>query len=139
MFPSPSASSVPTSHDDGALKSPKWLNSALSNHRVAGTVAVRAALPARPLRPPYQKVDPMTLARHSRAHRFALLLASLLTATGAADIAAAVPAHAASLSATPDCESGAGHFTCLSDISGGTAPYTYSWQAVTNAFITSSK
>src|SRR2546423_5999177 len=81
----------------------------------------------------------MALTRHSPTHRVPLLLAPLLTAVGAVDIAAAVPARAAALSTTPDCESsGGGHFTCFSGVSGGTAPYTFSWQPVTNAAITSS-
>lgn len=42
------------------------------------------------------------------------------------------------LTVTGGCESGLSHFHCDAVVSGGIAPYTYSWQALTNAAITSS-
>lgn len=35
-----------------------------------------------------------------------------------------------------DCDSGNAHFACDSYVSGGTAPYSYTWQAISNAIFT---
>lgn len=60
-------------------------------------------------------------------------LAALLTA---AAFGVATPAHAAGLDATADCSSsGGGHFVCVATVSGGTAPYAYSWTPIYNAVI----
>ncbi|MEY9931249.1 hypothetical protein ABH926_005898 [Catenulispora sp. GP43] len=73
-------------------------------------------------------------AAHRSARRAAVPLAALLSA---AALGLASPAHAAGLSAIAHCSSsGGGHFVCAATVSGGTAPYAYSWTPVYNAVIT---
>lgn len=36
-----------------------------------------------------------------------------------------------------DCTSGNSHFECTASVSGGVTPYSYTWQAISNATITS--
>lgn len=46
------------------------------------------------------------------------------------------PTAQAAMSVSVFCDSGLNHFTCDAYPSGGIAPYTYSWQGITNAGIT---
>ncbi|WP_194909513.1 hypothetical protein [Catenulispora rubra] len=72
-------------------------------------------------------------AAHRSARRAAVPLAALLTA---AAFGIATPAHATSLYASADCSSsGGGHFVCVATVTGGTAPYAYSWTPIYNAAI----
>lgn len=48
------------------------------------------------------------------------------------------PTAQAAMSVTIACESGLNHFHCDAYPAGGIAPYTYAWQGITNAGITSS-
>lgn len=75
---------------------------------------------------------PISLVRRPLIGLVALALLLALSAIGAS------PAHATGLAVTIACESGLNHFHCDAYPSGGIAPYTYSWQAITNSGITSS-
>jgi hypothetical protein len=48
------------------------------------------------------------------------------------------PTAQAAMSVNVICDSGLNHFTCDAYPSGGIAPYSYSWQGITNAGITTS-
>jgi hypothetical protein len=67
-----------------------------------------------------------------------MVRAAVIGAAAAACAALVVPA--ANASGTPqvvvNCESGSGRFLCAGSVSGGTAPYTITWTAVTHATIT---
>ncbi|MEY9856075.1 hypothetical protein ABH935_001679 [Catenulispora sp. GAS73] len=72
-------------------------------------------------------------AARRRTRRATVPLAALLTATA---FTVATPAHATALDATASCSSsGGGHFVCVATVSGGTAPYAYSWTPIYNAVI----
>jgi hypothetical protein len=72
-------------------------------------------------------------AAHRSARRVTVPLAAFLTV---AAFGVGTPAHAAGLSAVAHCSSsGGGHFVCVATVSGGTAPYAYSWTPIYNAVI----
>ena len=72
-------------------------------------------------------------AAHRSTPRVAVPLAALVAATA---FGVGTPAHASGLSADASCDSsGNGHFVCVATVSGGTAPYAYTWTPVYNAVI----
>jgi len=76
----------------------------------------------------------MSAARRRTRHA-TVPLAALLTA---AAFSVATPAHATALYATATCSSsGGGHFVCVATVTGGTAPYAYSWTPIYDAAIRS--
>ena len=72
-------------------------------------------------------------AARRRTRRATVPLAALLT-TAAFTIA--TPAHATALYAEATCSSsGGGHFLCVATVTGGTAPYAYTWSPIVNTAI----